>query len=94
MDHATINLARSKDGLKNWEKSTSNPIVSPGPRRDSWNCDAVYKPFVVHDEVSQQWLMWFNGRCGGLERIGMASMRGDSFGSFVKRSGTPKRLWY
>jgi hypothetical protein len=94
VDHATVNLARSKDGLKNWQKSIANPIVSPEPSREAWNCDAVYKPFVAWDEVSQQWLLWYNGRCGGLERIGMSSLKGDSFGEFVERDGPAKRLWY
>ena len=94
MDHATVNLARSKDGIKDWERSTSNPIIAPQPGRDSWNCDAVYKPFVAYDEISRQWLMWYNGRCGGLERIGVSYLKADSFGSFVKRNGPAKELWF
>src|SRR5271170_635912 len=68
VDHATVNVVRSTDGIKNWEKSTANPIVAPEPSKDSWNCDAVYKPFVAYDEETGQWLMFYNGRCGGLER--------------------------
>jgi beta-1,2-mannobiose phosphorylase / 1,2-beta-oligomannan phosphorylase len=91
---ATINLARSRDGLTNWEKSVENPIVAPRPRvsgePDSWNCHATYKPFVMFDDLTQQWLMWFNGRCYDLERIGMATLKGG-FGNFVRRtSQTPK----
>lgn len=97
MDHATVNLARSRDGLTNWERSVENPIVAPlpapTPEESSWNCDAVYKPFVLFDEVTQQWLVWFNGRCGGLERIGMATLKGR-FGKFVRRSPPSKDLWF
>jgi hypothetical protein len=44
----------------------------------------------MFDDLTQQWLMWFNGRCYDLERIGMATLKGD-FGNFVRRtSQTPK----
>jgi hypothetical protein len=94
VDHATVNLVRSRDGLTNWETSTANPIVVPDPAQDSWNCDAVYKPVVVPDRKNNRWLMWYNGRCGGLERIGMSSLDGNSFGSFVERAGPAETLWF
>lgn len=37
VDLATVNLARSKEGLTNWEASLENPIVAPEPELDSWN---------------------------------------------------------
>jgi len=90
VDHATVNLVRSRDGISNWQKSAANPIVTPERSKEAWNCDAVYKPFVVYDEANEQWLMWYNGRCGGLERIGMSSLKGNSFGHFVER-GVPAK---
>jgi hypothetical protein len=45
----------------------------------------VYKPFVLFDPANDQWLLWYNGRCGLLERIGVSSLKGD-FGQFVKRA--------
>lgn len=93
MDHATVNLARSKDGLTNWEKSISNPIVAPGSE-GSWNCDAVYKPFVLRDNVNGRWLLWYNGRCGEVESIGISSLKGNNFGKFVKRAAPAKELWF
>ena len=93
IDHATVNLARSKDGLTNWEASVENPIVAPEPDPNSWDCDAVYKPFTLYDEATDQWLVWYNGRCGGLERIGMSSLKGD-FGRFVERAGPAQGLWF
>jgi len=84
MDHATVNLARSRDGLTNWEASVENPILRP-ELESSWNCDAVHKPFVLYDEANERWLLWYNGRCGDLERIGVATLNGD-FGRFVKRA--------
>jgi len=91
-----VNLARSKDGLTQWEASVENPIVAPEPSEpeaESWNCDAVYKPFTIYDEATGQWLLWYNGRCGGLERIGMSSLKGD-FGDFVQRAEHAENLWY
>jgi len=93
VDHATVNLARSRDGLTKWEASVENPIVGPERKKGSWNCDAVYKPVVQYDEENSQWLMWYNGRCGHLEMIGMSSLKGN-FGKFVKRAPHADALWY
>jgi len=71
----------------------NNPIVAPEPEPDSWNCDATYKPFALYDEVGGQWLLWYNGRCGDLERIGVSSLKG-SFGRFVERAPPAEQLWY
>jgi beta-1,2-mannobiose phosphorylase / 1,2-beta-oligomannan phosphorylase len=97
---ATVNLARSKDGLTNWESSLENPIVAPffetiiwsGREEHGWSCDSVYKPFVLYDKKSEQWLLWYNGRCRDWERIGLSTRRGD-FGEFVPRSGPVEKLW-
>jgi hypothetical protein len=94
VDHATVNLARSRDGLTNWERSVENPIVAPEPYEDSWNCDAVYKPFALYDEANSQWLLWYNGRCGHLERIGMSSLKGDLSGRFAPRAPPADILWF
>ena len=88
-----MHLARSRDGLTKWEASVENPIVAPEPEANSWNCDAVYKPFTLYDQATGQWLMWYNGRCGELERIGMSSLKGD-FGTFVKRAEHAHVLWF
>jgi predicted GH43/DUF377 family glycosyl hydrolase len=82
-DYSSIGLARSKDGLTNWERHTGNPIVDRV--KDAWNCDAVYKPFAGWSEERQEWMVWYNGRCGGLERIGLSVLKGSSFGEFVAR---------
>ena len=89
-----MNLARSKDGLTGWEASVENPIVAPDPDPNSWNCDATYKPFALYDEASQQWLLWYNGRCVHLERIGVATLRGIDLGRFVERAGPAEVLWF
>ena len=73
---AQIGLARSRDGLTNWERHPANPIVRPV--RNEWDHDACYKPFALFDGT--QWLLWYNGRHGGLEQIGVARHPGFDLG--------------
>jgi predicted GH43/DUF377 family glycosyl hydrolase len=75
-DHAQIGLARSADGIRDWQRHPSNPIVRPGPGR--WDEDAVYKPWAVFD--GRRWLLWYNGRRGNVEQIGVAFHDGKDLG--------------
>ena len=75
-DHAQIGVARSKDGITNWQRHPANPIIRPG--QDKWDHDACYKPFAIFD--GRQWLLWYNGRRGGFEQIGLALHPGESLG--------------
>lgn len=75
-NYAQINLARSRDGLSAWERHPENPILRPGA--GTWDRDAVYKPFAILD--GQRWLLWYNGRHGGTEQIGMAVHEGVDLG--------------
>jgi beta-1,2-mannobiose phosphorylase / 1,2-beta-oligomannan phosphorylase len=75
-DHAQIGLARSKDGITGWERHPGNPVVRPGKGR--WDEDAVYKPYAVFD--GKRWLLWYNGRRGGTEQIGLALHEGEDLG--------------
>src|SRR5690625_5796852 len=70
-DYAQIGLARSRDGISNWERHGSNPIISPD--LNNWDGDACYKPVAVYD--GEQWLLWYNGRKNDLEQIGLAVLR-------------------
>lgn len=74
--HAQIGLARSKDGITGLERHAANPIIRPGNGR--WDHDAVYKPFAVFD--GRRWLLWYNGRQGGVEQIGVAIHEGEDLG--------------
>jgi predicted GH43/DUF377 family glycosyl hydrolase len=76
MDHAQIGIARSKDGISNWERNPANPIIRPDP--DRWDHDACYKPYAILE--GEQWLLWYNGRHGSLEQIGMAFHKGRDLG--------------
>jgi predicted GH43/DUF377 family glycosyl hydrolase len=76
--HAQIGLARSKDGLTNWERHPRNPIISPTP--DGWDHDACYKPYAIYDETANRWMLWYNGRKGSVEQIGLATHEGEDLG--------------
>ncbi len=74
--HAQIGLARSRDGIANWQRLPANPVIRPGAGR--WDHDACYKPFAIFDGT--QWLLWYNGRHGHLEQIGVALHAGEDLG--------------
>jgi predicted GH43/DUF377 family glycosyl hydrolase len=81
-DHAQIGMARSRDGITGWQRHAANPIIRPGKGR--WDQDAVYKPYALFD--GRQWLLWYNGRKGGVEQIGVAVHQGEDLGF-----GTPSK---
>jgi predicted GH43/DUF377 family glycosyl hydrolase len=74
--HAQIGVARSKDGITDWQRHPDNPIIRPG--KDQWDHDAAYKPFAIYD--GKQWLLWYNGRKGSVEQIGLAVHKGEDLG--------------
>ena len=46
--------------------------------KDDWDFDACYKPCAIFDGT--KWLLWYNGRHGGLEQIGVAMHDGEELG--------------
>ncbi len=84
-DHAQIGLARSKDGITNWQRHAANPIVRPG--ENQWDHDACYKPYAVFD--GKKWLLWYNGRHGGLEQIGVVLHEGEDLGFDLNAAPAP-----
>ncbi len=78
VEHAQIGAARSRDGLSNWQRYRENPIISPG--KGSWDGDACYKPFAIYEQEKDRWLLWYNGRLGGVEQIGLAIHEGRELG--------------
>ena len=76
VDHAQIGIARSKDGITDWQRHSANPVIRSG--KDKWDHDAVYKPYAIYD--GKNWLLWYNGRRGGAEQIGLAIHEGDDLG--------------
>lgn len=75
-EHAQIGLARSRDGITGWQRHPGNPIVSPGAGK--WDHDACYKPYAVFD--GSKWRLWYNGRHGDLEQIGVVMHDGEDLG--------------
>ena len=77
IDHAQIGLARSKDGITGWQRHPGQPD-HPARAKNKWDHDACYKPYAIFD--GGKWLLWYNGRHGGLEQIGLATHRGEDLG--------------
>lgn len=74
IDHAQIGMARSRDGITNWVRHAGNPIVRPTP--GGWDSDACYKPYAVYN--GNRWMLWYNGRKGSLEQVGLVTHPGDN----------------
>lgn len=77
MYYAQIGIARSKDGITNWERYENNPIIFPG---DGWDMHATYKPFPIQDVKNNRWLLYYNGRSYDHEQMGMAIHEGLDLG--------------
>jgi len=77
VDFAQIGIARSRDGISNWERYPNNPIIVP--EEGKWDGEACYKPYVVYD--GKKWLLWYNGRNGLDEQIGLVTHIGEEFWS-------------
>ena len=75
---ARIGAARSPDGISNWERLPSNPII--GPDAGAWDERSCYKPFAIYDAKADLWRLWYNGRNDRLEQIGMAIHKGEDLG--------------
>ncbi len=75
--YAQIGMAKSKDGITNWQRYAENPIIKPG---SGWDSSAVYKPYVVADKKNKRWLLYYNGRRERHEQIGIAIHNGLDLG--------------
>jgi predicted GH43/DUF377 family glycosyl hydrolase len=76
IDHAQIGVARSKDGITSWQRLAGNPVIRAG--QGEWDADACYKPYAIFDGT--KWLLWYNGRRGSKEQIGVALHPGRDLG--------------
>lgn len=73
INFAQIGMARSKNGIDQWERYPGNPIIKPTP--GEWDASACYKPYAIQEK--NRWMLWYNGRNGSLERIGLAIYAGN-----------------
>lgn len=81
---ACICVARSDDGIRDFVRFEKNPIVTPSA--EGWDSDSCYKPSVVIDESSGKIMLWYNGRKGEREQIGLA------IGSIAKAAPLTEKL--
>jgi predicted GH43/DUF377 family glycosyl hydrolase len=67
-----IGMARSRDGIHDWERYPGNPIIGPGPA-GSWEDCNTYKPYVVR--FHEEWYLWYNASrfSDRREQIGLAT---------------------
>lgn len=72
IDNARICIARSLDGIT-WNRANCNPILAP--TENGWDSDAVYKPSVCYNEMEGVLYLWYNGRKGHNEYIGLATKK-------------------
>lgn len=70
IDTACICAAKSKNGMTGWERCPINPLVFPEKGR--WDGEACYKPSFLWEEGLKCWRIWYNGRTGQEEYVGMA----------------------
>lgn len=70
IDNGRICMASSENGADGWMRSPLNPVLSPSPA--GWDAHAVYKPSICYREQEDKWYMWYNGRKGKDEFIGVA----------------------
>ena len=68
VNEASICIAKSDNGI-GWVRSDENPIVTPTV--NTFDQSSCYKPSVVYDEDNDEWRMWYNGRNGNSEYIGL-----------------------
>ena len=78
IDTARVCVARSRNGITQWERLKANPIVSP--TLDGWDADACYKPYAIRDVEHNRWLLWYNGRRKSDEYIGLVIHEGLDLG--------------
>jgi hypothetical protein len=83
-----MELTRSQDRT-NTDNSGDAPAEMPRPRVDGrlgmdYSDPAEQHPLLAHKPYAifdgRQWLLWYNGRHGGLEQIGLAVHAGEELG--------------
>ena len=74
IDTARIGAAVSDNGITQWKRLDTNPIVEP--TAGSWDTSSCYKPTVVRDAEGGRWLLWYNGRNASEEYIGLVIHEG------------------
>lgn len=77
VNKAYVCYATSTDGKTNWTRSKHNPIIVPV--KGTYANDAVYKPTIVFNENTNQWMLYCNGRDANKEYIGLYRISAEKF---------------
>ena len=77
-EQARLGMARSRDGVHDWERYPGNPILSPG-EAGAWDDCNVYKPSVVR--YRDLWHLYYNASRNSdrREHIGLATAQDLGF---------------
>lgn len=67
--------ATSTDGIK-WQRDSYKSIVAPS--KEGWDRDAVYKPSLVFNKKKNKYYLYYNGRNGSSEYIGLSILNNDT----------------
>ena len=67
--------------ITDWQRHPANPIIRPG-RDDGTTTPATSR---TRSSTAGRWLLWYNGRHGGSEQIGLAIHEGDTLGFPARR---------
>ena len=67
-----VGHVRTRD-FRTFEPNPHNPVFTPSPDRDGWDCDGVLTPQVV--EIDRIYYMVYAGKRGGEWQTGLAATR-------------------
>ena len=66
------------DGITDWQRLPANPIISPGAGRLGRR--RLLQAVRDLTTSGKRWLLWYNGRRGRVEQIGLATHEGEDLG--------------
>ena len=69
-------LARSRDGITNWERHPSNPIIASS--EGCWDHNCICKLMIIETETG--YMGWYNGGNRRIEEIGIVYHEGFDLG--------------
>jgi hypothetical protein len=73
---ANNGLARSRDGITDWERHPSNPVIAGSEGR--WDCGGICKVTIM--ETADGYMGWYNGFNNKIEEMGLIVHKGFDLG--------------
>jgi sucrose-6-phosphate hydrolase SacC (GH32 family) len=71
LDTAGVFVATSKNGVTDWTRYGNSPIIKS--TKGTFDEEACYKPSAIWNEKNNMWMVWYNGRTGNKEYIGLST---------------------